>query len=125
MQINGGFFKRLMSYLKPYKFLTAVALALLLLTTVVRSVIPLIASYFIDHFLTDMNQTAMLIFGWLLSHVCLADDYPIFREFLFCACVIQRCQRHSSRCFCHMEKKLGMAYFDQTPAGSIVVAFDQ
>lgn len=43
-------FKRLMSYLKPYKFLTVLALALLLLTTVVRSVIPLIASYFIDHF---------------------------------------------------------------------------
>ena len=70
MQINGGFFKRLMSYLKPYKFLTAVALALLLLTTVVRSVIPLIASYFIDHFLTDMNQTAMLI--WLVIISCMS-----------------------------------------------------
>ena len=56
-------FKRLMSYLKPYKFLTILALALLLLTTVVRSVIPLIASYFIDHFLTNINQTAMLILG--------------------------------------------------------------
>jgi len=63
-------FKRLMSYLKPYKFLTILALALLLLTTVVRSVIPLIASYFIDHFLTDMNQTAMLILvGYYLMYV--------------------------------------------------------
>ena len=46
------------------------ALALLLSTTVVRSVIPLIASYFIDHFLTDMNQTAMLILvGYYLMYV--------------------------------------------------------
>lgn len=37
-------FKRLMSYLKPYKSLTALALGLLLLTTVVKSLIPLIAS---------------------------------------------------------------------------------
>ena len=49
-------FKRLMSYLKPYKFLTALALVLLLLTTVVKSLIPLVASYFIDHFLTDMTK---------------------------------------------------------------------
>ena len=26
------------------------------------------------------------------------------REFLFCACVIQRCQRDSSRCFCQYGK---------------------
>lgn len=63
-------FKRLMSYLKPYKFLTALALGLLLLTTVVKSLIPLVASYFIDHFLTDMNQTAMLILlGYYLMYV--------------------------------------------------------
>jgi ATP-binding cassette subfamily B multidrug efflux pump len=63
-------FKRLMSYLKNYKWLTALALTLLLLTTVVRSAIPLVASYFIDNFLTNMDQTAMMILvGYYLMYV--------------------------------------------------------
>ena len=54
-------FKRLLTYLKPYKFLTFLALAFLLSTTVIKSIIPLVASYFIDHYLHDMNQSASLI----------------------------------------------------------------
>lgn len=112
-------FKRLMSYLKPYKFLTALALALLLLTTAVRSVIPLIASYFIDHFLTDMNQTAMLILvGYYLMYV-LQTIIQYLGNFYF-ACVSYSIVRDIRRdAFANMEK-LGMAYFDQTPVGSIV-----
>ena len=34
-------FKRLLTYLKPYKFLTFLALAFLLSTTVIKSIIPL------------------------------------------------------------------------------------
>lgn len=81
-------FKRLMSYLKPYKFLTALALGLLLLTTVVKSLIPLIASYFIDHFLYGYESDCHADFSWLLPHVCLADAYPVFWKFLLCACVL-------------------------------------
>ena len=44
-------FKRLLTYLKPYKFLTFLALTFLLSTTVIKSIIPLVASYFIDHYL--------------------------------------------------------------------------
>lgn len=54
-------FKRLISYLRPYKWFTVLALSLLLLTTVVKNIIPLIASHFIDHYLTNVNQTAVLI----------------------------------------------------------------
>lgn len=112
-------FKRLMSYLKPYKFLTAVALALLLLTTVVRSVIPLIASYFIDHFLTDMNQTAMLILvGYYLMYV-LQTIIQYLGNFYFAHVSYSIVRDICRDAFANMEK-LGMAYFDQTPAGSIV-----
>lgn len=112
-------FKRLMSYLKPYKFLTAVALALLLLTTVVRSVIPLIASYFIDHFLTDMNQTAMLILvGYYLMYV-LQTIIQYLGNFYFAHVSYSVVREIRRDAFANMEK-LGMAYFDQTPAGSIV-----
>lgn len=112
-------FKRLMSYLKPYKFLTAVALALLSLTTVVRSVIPLIASYFIDHFLTDMNQTAMLILvGYYLMYV-LQTIIQYLGNFYFAHVSYSVVREIRRDAFANMEK-LGMAYFDQTPAGSIV-----
>ncbi|VUX04220.1 putative multidrug resistance ABC transporter ATP-binding/permease protein YheH [Streptococcus pasteurianus] len=108
-----------MSYLKPYKFLTAVALALLLLTTVVRSVIPLIASYFIDHFLTDMNQTAMLILvGYYLMYV-LQTIIQYLGNFYFAHVSYSVVREIRRDAFANMEK-LGMAYFDQTPAGSIV-----
>ncbi|MGT2852702.1 ABC transporter ATP-binding protein [Streptococcus pasteurianus] len=112
-------FKRLMSYLKPYKFLTILALALLLLTTVVRSVIPLIASYFIDHFLTDMNQTAMLILvGYYLMYV-LQTIIQYLGNFYFAHVSYSVVRDIRRDAFANMEK-LGMAYFDQTPAGSIV-----
>lgn len=49
-------FKRLLTYLKPYKFLTFLALAFLLSTTIIKSIIPLVASYFIDYYLPDYNR---------------------------------------------------------------------
>lgn len=112
-------FKRLMSYLKSYKWLTALALGLLLLTTVVKSLIPLIASYFIDHFLKNINQTAMLILlGYYLMYV-LQTLIQYFGN-LFFARVSYSIVRDIRRdAFANMER-LGMSYFDKTPAGSIV-----
>lgn len=112
-------FKRLMSYLKSYKWLTALALGLLLLTTIVKSLIPLVASYFIDHFLTQMNQTAMLILvGYYLMYVL--QTIIQYLGNLFFARVSYSIVRDIRRdAFANMEK-LGMSYFDKTPAGSIV-----
>ena len=53
--------KRLLSYLKPYGLLTFLALAFLLATTVVKSVIPLVASHFIDQYLNNLNQLAVTV----------------------------------------------------------------
>ncbi|WP_288274865.1 ABC transporter ATP-binding protein [uncultured Streptococcus sp.] len=112
-------FKRLMSYLKPYKFLTTLALGLLLLTTVVKSLIPLVASYFIDHFLTDMNQTAMLILlGYYLMYV-VQTIIQYFGNFFFARVSYSIVRDIRRDAFANMEK-LGMSYFDKTPAGSIV-----
>lgn len=112
-------FKRLMSYLKPYKFLTALALGLLLLTTVVKSLIPLVASYFIDHFLTDMNQTVMLILlGYYLMYV-VQTIIQYFGNFFFARVSYSIVRDIRRDAFANMEK-LGMSYFDKTPAGSIV-----
>ncbi|MGT2716148.1 ABC transporter ATP-binding protein [Streptococcus respiraculi] len=112
-------FKRLLTYLKPYKWLTALALGLLLLTTIVKNIIPLIASHFIDHYLNHVNQTAViLLIGYYLMYV-LQTIIQYFGN-LFFARVSYSIVRDIRRdAFSNMER-LGMSYFDRTPAGSIV-----
>ena len=112
-------FKRLLTYLKPYKFLTFLALAFLLSTTVIKSIIPLVASYFIDHYLHDMNQAASMILIGYYGLYLLQTLVQYFGN-LFFARVSYSIVRDIRRdAFANMEK-LGMSYFDKTPAGSIV-----
>lgn len=112
-------FKRLLSYLKPYKWLTLFALALLLLTTVIKSIIPLIASRFIDHYLTALNQPAFLL---LLDYygMYLIQSVVQYLGNLFFARVSYSIVRDIRRDAFAKMQVLGMAYFDKTPAGSIV-----
>ncbi|MGH2312452.1 ABC transporter ATP-binding protein [Streptococcus uberis] len=112
-------FKRLMSYLKPYKWLTAVALSLLLLTTVVKSYIPLVASYFIDHYLDHMNQTAFLILIAYYGLYLLQSFIQYFGNLCFAKVSYSIVRDIRRDAFANMER-LGMSYFDKTPAGSIV-----
>ena len=111
--------KRLISYLKPYTWLTICALAFLLFTTIIKSVIPLVASHFIDHYLHDLNHVAILI---LLGYYCLYILQMLVQYVanLLFARVSYRIVRDIRRdAFANMEK-LGMSFFDKTPAGSIV-----
>ncbi|MCK1225954.1 ABC transporter ATP-binding protein [Streptococcus uberis] len=112
-------FKRLMSYLKPYKWLTAVALSLLLLTTVVKSYIPLVASYFIDHYLDHMNPTAFLILIAYYGLYLLQSFIQYFGNLCFAKVSYSIVRDIRRDAFANMER-LGMSYFDKTPAGSIV-----
>lgn len=112
-------FKRLMSYLKPYKRLTAAALSLLLLTTVVKSYIPLVASYFIDHYLDHMNQTAFLILITYYGLYLLQSFIQYFGNLCFAKVSYSIVRDIRRDAFANMER-LGMSYFDKTPAGSIV-----
>lgn len=112
-------FVRLLSYLKGYKVLTALALGLLLLTTVVKNIIPLVASYFIDNFLGTLSQSALLIllgyYGlYLLQTVLQYLGNLFFARVSFS--IVRDIRRDA---FANMEKQ-GMSYFDQTPAGAVV-----
>ncbi|MBM7635440.1 ABC transporter ATP-binding protein [Streptococcus saliviloxodontae] len=112
-------FKRLLTYLKPYKGLTIVALTFLLLTTVVRSVIPLVASHFIDQYLGKLTQPAFLMIVAYYGLYLLQTVIQYLGN-LFFARVSYSIVRDIRRdAFANMEK-LGMSYFDRTPAGSIV-----
>ena len=111
--------KRLISYLKPYTWLTICALAFLLFTTIIKSVIPLVASQFIDHYLHDLNHVAILI---LLGYYCLYILQMLVQyvgNLLFARVSYSIVRDIRRDAFANMEK-LGMSFFDKTPAGSIV-----
>ena len=113
-------FRRLMGYLFRYKWWTLTALAFILLTTLTRTAIPLVAQYYIDHFVT--NQAAQSGFFLLLGYYLLFLLRVLFTylgsyTFSRVAYSIVRDMRQET--FSNIQK-LGMAYFDKTPAGSIV-----
>ena len=111
--------KRLIRYLKPYTWLTICALAFLLFTTIIKSVIPLVASQFIDHYLHDLNHVAILI---LLGYYCLYILQMLVQyvgSLLFARVSYSIVRDIRRDAFANMEK-LGMSFFDKTPAGSIV-----
>lgn len=119
-QPSSSVFWRLLSYLKPYGLLTILALVFLLLTTVVRSVIPLLASYFIDNYIdSSLSQGAV----WLLASYFGLYLLQMFFQYvgnLWFAKVSYSVVRDIRRDAFEKMEKLGMAYFDQTPSGSIV-----
>ena len=111
--------KRLIRYLKPYTWLTICALAFLLFTTIIKSVIPLVASQFIDHYLHDLNHVAVLM---LLGYYCLYILQMLVQyvgNLLFARVSYSIVRDIRRDAFANMEK-LGMSFFDKTPAGSIV-----
>ena len=111
--------KRLMSYLKPYGLLTFLALSFLLATTVIKSVIPLVASHFIDQYLSNLNQLAVTILLVYYGLYILQTLAQYVGNLLFARVSYSIVRDIRRDAFANMEK-LDMSYFDKTPAGSIV-----
>ena len=111
--------KRLMSYLKPYGLLTFLALSFLLATTVIKSVIPLVASHFIDQYLSNLNQLAITVLLIYYGLYILQTVVQYVGNLLFARVSYSIVRDIRRDAFANMEK-LGMSYFDKTPAGSIV-----
>lgn len=114
-----GVFMRLLAYLRPYTFLTVAALGFLLLTTVIRSLIPLLASHFIDHYIDNLSETALLILATYFGLYLLQMFLQYFGNVWFSK-VSYSVVRDIRRDAFNKVQQLGMAYFDQTPSGSIV-----
>lgn len=106
-------FWRLLSYLKAYRLLTVLALSFLLLTTVVRSLIPLLASYFIDHYISSISETAAAILAAYFALYLLQMVLQYFGNLWFAKVSYSIVRDIRRDAFGRMEK-LGMAYFDQT-----------
>lgn len=112
-------FKRLIGYLKPYKLWTILALALLLLTSVVKSLIPLVASHFIDQYLSNITGIAVMVLVGYYGMYLLQTVIQYLGNYFFARVSYSIVRDIRRDAFANMEK-LGMSYFDQTPAGTIV-----
>ena len=111
--------KRLIFYLKPYGLLTFLALSFLLATTVIKSVLPLVASHFIDQYLSNLNRLAVTVLLVYYGLYILQTLVQYVGNLLFARVSYSIVRDIRRDAFANMEK-LGMSYFDKTPAGSIV-----
>ncbi len=112
-------FKRLIGYLKPYRLWTILALALLLLTSVVKSLIPLVASHFIDQYLSNITGIAVMVLVGYYGMYLLQTVIQYLGNYFFARVSYSIVRDIRRDAFANMEK-LGMSYFDQIPAGTIV-----
>ena len=111
--------KRLLGYLKPYGFLTLLALSFLLATTVIKSIIPLVASHFIDQYLGNLSQFAVTVLIVYYGLYILQTLIQYMGNLLFARVSYSIVRDIRRDAFANMER-LGMSYFDKTPSGSIV-----
>ena len=111
--------KRLLGYLKPYSLLTLLALSFLLATTVIKSIIPLVASHFIDQYLGNLSQFALTVLIAYYGLYILQTLIQYIGNLLFARVSYSIVRDIRKDAFANMEK-LGMSYFDKTPSGSIV-----
>ena len=111
--------KRLLGYLKPYSLLTLLALSFLLATTVIKSIIPLVASHFIDQYLGNLSQFAVTVLIAYYGLYILQTLIQYIGNLLFARVSYSIVRDIRRDAFANMER-LGMSYFDKTPSGSIV-----
>lgn len=116
---QGKTFLRLISYLKPYKLLTVLALTFLMVTTVIKSLIPLIASRFIDDYISEELQVGAYILVTYYGFYLLQAFFQYLGTFVFNRVSYSIVRDIRRDAFAKVEG-LGMSYFDQTAAGSIV-----
>ena len=113
-------FYRLLTYMWRYKWISILALVFIFATTLVTTTLPLLARYFIDHFISRyqiMTGFYVLIMYYALFLLRVLFTFLGQYSFARVAHSIVRDLRQES--FGNIEH-LGMVYFDQTPAGAIV-----
>ncbi|MBO0471935.1 ABC transporter ATP-binding protein [Enterococcus sp. DIV0242_7C1] len=114
--------KRLLKFAKPFRrtFLSAIFFALVL--AVINIILPRIIQLFMDDYLTPKTATNQVIFffaGLYLFGIIVKSIIWFFQWFLYSMASLKTYQYIRVKLFEKLQT-LGMRYFDQTPAGSIV-----
>ncbi|MGX7150404.1 ABC transporter ATP-binding protein [Enterococcus ureasiticus] len=114
--------KRLLKFARPFRrtFLTAILFALIL--SIINILLPRIIQTFMDDYLTTKtatNQVILFFAGLYLFGVIVKSVVWFFQWFLYSTASLKTYQYIRVKLFEKLQT-LGMRYFDQTPAGSIV-----
>ncbi|WP_040205120.1 ABC transporter ATP-binding protein [Neobacillus jeddahensis] len=113
---------RLLSYTKPHKKMISVAFVLLILTTIGDIVLPILVKIFIDDYLTPgkLEFRPLFLLGTIYMGIQIIKAILLFFQFVkFQEIALYIIQQLRIDVFAKVQS-LGLKYFDQTPAGSIV-----
>lgn len=115
-------FRRLLSYLKPHKKVIAIALLLLILTVAGDILGPYLIKTYMDDFLTPRHFPTGPLVGLAVGYIFIQIGNVVvsyFQLLTFQKLALKIIQQMRIDVFTKVHK-LGMRYFDKTPAGSIV-----
>ena len=116
--------KRLLTYMWRYKWLTALALAFTFLTSLLLTAIPLAARWYIDHLVdpTEAGSPIMTAFQFLILYygLFIGRVLSTYLSQLTFARVSNSIVRDIRLDIFKNLQRLGMSFYDQTAAGSIV-----
>ncbi|MFH7817979.1 ABC transporter ATP-binding protein [Neobacillus thermocopriae] len=113
---------RLLSYTKPHKKRMVIAFLLLLMTTILEIILPILVKIFIDDYLTPgkLEFQPLLLLGTLYMGIQVVKALLLFFQLVkFQEIALLIIQQLRIDLFSKVQA-LGLKYFDQTPAGSIV-----
>lgn len=115
-------FKRLMKFVKQFKIEMIIALCGAFLVSVINILLPRGLQYFLDHFLLHQSTSVQIILfaGLLYAIGSLLKAIIQFTYQYFFALGSEKTLESVRRALYKKLHQLGMRYFDQTPAGSIV-----
>ena len=116
--------KRLLAYMWRYKWLTALALAFTFLTSLLLTAIPLSARWYIDHLVdpTEAGSPVLTAFQFLILYygLFIGRVLATYLSQLTFARVSNSIVRDIRLDIFQNLQRLGMSFYDQTAAGSIV-----
>lgn len=114
--------KRLFVFARPFRKTFAVAIGFAFALSVVNVVLPRIIQTFMDNYLSTKQATNQIIYlfaGLYFFGVIVKSIVWFFQWYLYSMSSLRTYQRIRLKLFEKLQT-LGMRYFDQTPAGSIV-----
>ncbi|WP_375180285.1 ABC transporter ATP-binding protein [Enterococcus rotai] len=114
--------RRLLKFARPFRGTFLIAILFALVLAVINILLPRIIQLFMDDYLTPKtatNQVILFFAGLYLFGVIVKSIVWFFQWFLYSTASLKTYQYIRVKLFEKLQT-LGMRYFDQTPAGSIV-----
>lgn len=114
--------KRLFRYAGLFKRQFGIAIFFAIFLSVINVLLPRMLQYYMDHYLTHQSTDLKIIIGFAIVYAIgtiIKAIVQFIEEFAFAMGAERTLERIRSKLF-HKLHTLGLNYFDQTPAGSIV-----